>query len=715
MACLPIPPWEQNARQIYYPIILHTNIFCEDFTSRIVPLLIFAIMKYVYVTLFLFAFTLTQSQDKLTPETLWKIGRVSDPKLSPDKKTVIYGVKNYDLAANKGTNILYSLNLQNNKNKALTDASLNASAAKYTPDGKRIGFLSAKSGDMQLWEIDPNGNNLRQVTNIEGGINGFLYSPDATKVLFFKDVKLDNTITELYPDLPNVKAKIIDGLMYRHWDSWEDESYSHVFYVKYNEGMILGAPVDAMKDQRFDAPLQPMGGEEQLCWAPNSKSFIYTSKKLTGTDAAYSTNSDLFNYNIETGVTTNLTDGMPGYDQDPQYNNTGKKLFWLSMERPGYESDKSRLMCYDFDLKQKTEISADIDRTFESFTQSNDGKYIYAIIVDEGCKQILKINISNKKIEARSKGIQDYLSIEIIDNNLLLTSKQTISKPTELYITSLKAEEITLTHTNDKLYTTLKVGTVEKRMVKATDGKDILCWVTYPPDFDKTKKYPTLLFCQGGPQSPVSQFFSYRWNFQLMAAKGYIVIAPNRRGLQGFGKEWNDQIGGDYGGQCMNDLLSSIDDISKEKYVDKDRLGCVGASFGGYSAYWIAGHHEKRFKAFIAHCGMFNMESWYGTTEEMFFAKNDQKGSYWDNKTNYDKFSPHHFVKSWDTPILIIHNEKDYRVPLGQGMEAFTAAQSLNVPSRFLYFPDENHWVTKPQNSVLWQRVFFDWLDKHLK
>lgn len=658
------------------------------------------------------------AQEKLTPESLWKIGRISEPRLSPDKKNLIYGVRNYDLTTNKSQNTLYVYSLKSAKIRPLTETAMNGFAARYTTDGRRIGFLSAKSGDVQLWEMDTAGNNLRQVTNVEGGISGFHYSPDGKKILFFKDVKLDKNIQEIYPDLPLVKAKIIDGLMYRHWDSWEDESYSHVFWVNYTEGLITGTPTDIMKDQRFDAPLQPMGGEEQICWSPDGKSIIYTSKKLTGTEAAYSTNSDLFKYDLETGVTTNLTDGMPGYDQDPQMPTGLNKLYWLSMERAGYESDKNRIMCYDFDLKKKYEITSGIDRSTDAFRVSNDGKSIYAIIISEGTKQLYKIQTETLNAEALTNTETDLVDFEILEQNKFIIARQSISKPTELYVISTankKYSELQITKHNDKFYSTYTFGKTEKRMVKTTDGKDMVCWVTYPPDFDKNKKYPTLLFCQGGPQSPVSQFFSYRWNFQLMAAKGYIVIAPNRRGLQGFGKEWNDAIMGDYGGQCMTDLLTAIDDICKEKYIDKDRLGCVGASFGGYSAYWLAGHHNKRFKAFIAHCGMFNMESWYGTTEEMFFAKNDQKGPYWSNPENYTKFSPHHFVKNWDAPILIIHNEKDFRVPLGQGMEAFTAAQSLNIPSRFLYFPDENHWVTKPQNSVLWQRVFFDWLDNYLK
>jgi dipeptidyl aminopeptidase/acylaminoacyl peptidase len=674
-------------------------------------------MRIIFTLLLMMgALNMTVAQDKLTPELLWKLGRLNEVKVSPDKKSVLYVLKTYDLAANKGVSLIYAMPIAGGTPVAITTAEYNATGARYTPDGKRIGFLSAKSDQMQAWEMNLDGSNKRQVTNDPDGISGFSYSPNGKMLMFFKDVKLDKTINELYPDLTKTKAKIIDGLAYRHWDHWEDESYSHVFYVKYDGGIIMGTPQDIMKDQRFESPVQPFGGEEQICWSPDSKSIIYTSKKLKGTEEAYSTNSDIFKYDIETSVTSNLTDGMLGYDQDPQMSADGKKLYWLSMERAGYESDKNRLMVYDFGLKKKYELTEKLDRTVESFCQSANGKYIYFIAVNEGTKQVYNYNLANGDLSQISKGDHDYLYIECLDEKTLLTLKQNISMPTEAFLLDLgTGKDTKLTNVNGKLMNTLKMGKVEKRMIKATDGKDILTWVIYPPDFDKTKSYPTLLYCQGGPQSPVSQFFSYRWNFQLMAAKGYIVVAPNRRGLQGFGKEWNDAIIGDYGGQCMRDYLSAIDEVAKEKYVNRDKLGCVGASFGGYSVYWLAGHHEKRFKAFISHCGMYNMESWYGTTEEMFFAKNDQKGSYWDNPENYKKFSPHNYVKKWDTPILIIHNEKDFRVPLGQGMEAFTAAQSLNIPSKFLYFPDENHWVNQPQNSVLWQRVFYEWLDQWLK
>lgn len=654
----------------------------------------------------------------LTPESLWKITRVSEPRISPNRKMMIYQSKNYDLGENKGSGVIYGLAtrkvVEGGFPVPLTAPEFNAYSAKFTSDGKRIGFISARSGEPQLWEMALDGNGKRQVTNYPGGISGFLYDPDGKKILITMEVKLDQTLQETHPDLPKTKAIATEELGYRHWDHWEDDMYSHVFFVKYDSGILIGEPFDIMKDQRFDAPLQPFGGEEQLCWSPDGRYIYYSCKKISGTASAFSTNSDIFRYDIPNSITENMTDGMPGYDTDPQISPDGKKMFWLSMERAGYESDKNRIMCYDFEKKVKVEITANIDRSAESFCLDPKAEYIYSILIDEGAKRIYKIHVDSRKTTLLSPQDADHLSVEYINSDYLLVTRQSISDPSEIYLMDKKGGILPVSRQNQTLWSNVKKGVVEKRWIPATDGKNILTWVIYPPDFDKKKKYPVLLYCQGGPQSPVSQFFSYRWNFQLMAARGYIVVAPNRRGLQGFGKEWNDQIMGDYGGQCMADYLSAIDAVSKEPFVDTTRRACIGASFGGYSVYWLAGHHQKRFKCFISHCGMYNMESWYGTTEEMFFARNDQKGAYWENPENYRKYSPHHFVKNWDAPILIIHNEKDFRVPLGQGMEAFTAARERNVPARFLYFPDENHWVSKPQNSVLWQREFFGWLERWL-
>lgn len=663
------------------------------------------------------------AQQKLTSEFLWKLGRVGNVHVSPDGSTIIYTVTSTDVPANRGFNILYSMPAAGGTAKKLNEREDALSGPRWRPDGKKIGYLSSKSGEMQLWEMNPDGSDKKQVTKVKGGVSNLVYSPAGTHILFTQDVKLDKTVKDLYPDLDKTTGRIYDALNHRHWDSWHDGTYNHVVYLNYKDGAAEGEPVDIMKNEKYDAPVKPFGGEEQLAWSKDGKQIFYTSKKEEGTQYAISTNSDIYSYDIASGKTENLSADNKGYDVDPLLSPDGSKLAWMSMKTPGYESDKNRIIVYDLKTKTKTDVTANDDITVDQITWSPDGKNIYCVVPKEGTKQLFNYSLDAKNnkwtLRQVTQGMHDYTSVAVAKNgknDVLIGTKMSMSAPSEIFsVNPAKGTETALTTINKELLSTVKMGKVEKRMVKTVDGKDMLSWVVYPPDFDPTKKYPTLLYCQGGPQSVVSQFFSPRWNFQLMAANGYIVIAPNRRGLPSFGQEWNDAIIGDYGGKAMQDYLSAIDDISKENYVDKDKRGAVGASFGGYSVYWLAGNHNKRFNAFIAHCGMFNMESWYGSTEEMFFANNDQKGPYWKNPAPYEKFSPHKFVKNWDAPILVIHNEKDFRVPLTQGLEAFTAAQTQGIPSRLLYFPDENHWVLKPQNSILWNRVFFDWLDTYLK
>lgn len=665
------------------------------------------------------------AQQTLTPELLWKLNRVSNPQQSPDGQSVFFEMRKYDLSKNKSTNyICMQTSGDSYEYRTITE---NAFDAQWRPDGKKINFLSAESGSVQLYEINPDGTAKMQVTRIAGGINGYKISPDLKHIAFCADVKLDQAVNELYPDLPFTKARIADGLFYRHWDAWHDNAYSHIFIGELVQGKMTSQATDIMQGERVDAPLQPFGGDEQFNWSPDGKILAYTSRKLNGTAEAVSTNSDIYLYNLQTKQTTNFTASMPGYDTDPQFSPDGSKMAWTSMERAGNESDKNRLMVYYFATKTKVDVTRDFDYTTQFFQWNKQGTALYWISVFEGTKNIYfateqagKSGLMFSAVKALTQGDHDYLSFSIHSksnsNFRIIGAQQRFSYPTELYAVFIDGVERQISNTNRELLKDVHWGKVEKRWVNTTDNKKMLVWVFLPPGFDASKKYPALLYCQGGPQSPVSQFFSYRWNFQLMASKGYIVVAPNRRGLPGFGSAWNDQITGDYGGQCMQDLLSAIDDVSKEPYVDKARLGAVGASFGGYSVYWLAGNHRNRFKTFISHCGMFNMESWYGSTEEMWFANNDNKGPYWQSpKPENFKASPHLFVQNWNTPILIIHNEKDFRVPLNQGMEAFNAAQLKGLKSKFLCFPDENHWVTKPQNSIVWQRVFFDWLDSTLK
>ena len=670
---------------------------------------------------------IAQTKQKLTPEMLFKLGRVSNPQLSPDGKLLIYEVKSYDLATNKGSNIVYILALPNIAAKPINTPYQNAFDVQWRPDGKRISYLSSETGSVQLWEIDIDGTQKIQVSEVVGGINAYKYAPSINHIVYSASVKLEQNPAEIYPDLPLTKdARIIDGLFYRHWDSWNDYTFNHMFITPYQNGKISGDAIDIMKDEKFDAPLKPFGGSEQFNWSANSKKLAYTSRKETGTAEALSTNADIYIYDMDTRNTFNLSSDNKGYDVAPSFSNDGKKIAWQSMKRPGNEADKNRLMVYYFDSKKLIEVTQNFDFGIEVFQWNGVGQ-IYFIAEYLGTKNIFyadekvsKTNSNFSEVKQFTKGDHDYLSFSVYSTDkktfAMIGAKQTMSLPTELFAISSKGVDAQFTYVNKTITDNIEWGRVEKRMIPSTDGKQILTWVIYPPNFNPNKQYPTLLYCQGGPQSMVSQFFSYRWNFQLMANNGYIIVAPNRRGTPGFGQAWTDQIIGDYGGQAMKDYLSAIDEVSKENFVAKDKRAAVGASFGGYSVYWLAGNHQGRFKTFIAHCGMFNMESWYGSTEELFFANNDNQGSYWQNPRprNFDS-SPHKFVQNWNTPMLIVHNEKDFRVPLTQGMEAFTAAQLKGIKSRFLYFPDENHWVIKPQNSVLWQRVYFDWLDSYLK
>jgi dipeptidyl aminopeptidase/acylaminoacyl peptidase len=657
------------------------------------------------------------STNIMTPEVLWSFGRVSEPVVSPDKSTILYGVTYYDIPQNKGNRELYTIGTDGKNLKQITQTKFSEYSAGWTPDGKKIAFMSAESGSMQLWEMNPDGSVRRQISKVESGITGFCYSPDGKKILYTQEVVMDKTVKDLYPDLPLSSGRIITDLMYRHWDTWVD-SYSHIFIADY-DGSKLSDDLDIMKEEPYESPLKPFGGMEQITWSPDSKVVAYTCRKKKGKEYSLSTNSDIYLYDISSRKTTNLTEGMLGYDVAPVYSPDGKKIAWQSMERDGYESDKNRLFIYDSETKAKTDFTKDFDQNAEGLVWTDDSKSVYFISDIQATDEIYRLDVADGKFTRLTEGVHNYTGV-IPAGKQLIATRMSMSAPVEIYsVDAATGKDTQITFTNKELLDQLKMGSVEKRWIRTTDSKEELTWIIYPPNFDKTKKYPTLLYCEGGPQSTVSQFWSFRWNFQMMAANGYIIVAPNRRGLPGFGQKWNEEISGDYGGQNMKDYLSAIDAMIKEPFVNKDKLGCVGASYGGFSVYWLAGNHNKRFKAFIAHDGMFDLESQYLATEEMWFANWDLGGPFWDknNKVAQLSFanSPSRFVQNWDTPILVVHSELDYRIPVTQGMEAFNAAILRNVPAQFLYFPDENHWVLKPQNGILWQRTFYGWLDKWLK
>jgi len=659
-----------------------------------------------------------RSQSLITPELLWKLGRISEVVLSPDGKTLLFGITYYDLKTNKGNRDLYTLGINGGMPVKVTDFNGSEYNGVWRPDGKKIAFLSNESGSSQIWEMNIDGSSKKQISNIDNGINGFKYSPDLKYMLYISDIKLDKTPNEVYPDLPMANAKIIDDLMYRHWNSWHDYSYSHIFIAPYQDG-IIGQGMDIMENEKFDSPLYPFGGMEQINWSHDGSLVAYTCKKLSGKNFAVSTNSDIYIYNLADKKTENISEKLEGYDMDPVFSPDHSKIVWSCMKTPAFESDKKSIILFDLTSKEYTDLSAGFDQSASNFQwNTRDKNILYFISGTNATYQVYSINILTKKITQLTDGWHNYTEI-CTSGNILAGTKMSMSMPTEIFKfdnNKPKAKEIQLTYINKSLLNSISMAKVEQRWIKTTDNKKMLVWIIFPPNFDPTLQYPALLYCQGGPQSAVSQFFSYRWNFQLMAAKGYIIIAPNRRGLPTFGQEWNNQISKDYGGQNMIDLLTAIDTVSSEPYIDKNRLGAVGASYGGFSVYWLAGHHNKRFKAFIAHCGMFNFESWYGSTEEYWFANYDLGGAYWQSPVpkSYE-FSPHKFVGNWDTPILVIEGANDFRIPYTEGIQAYNAAQLQGIPSRFLYFPEETHFVLKPQNSVLWQRVFFEWLDKYLK
>ncbi len=660
---------------------------------------------------------LNMETDKLTPEILWSFGRVGEVAVSPDKKTVIYGVKYYDISENAGNSDLYSMNIDGSGLTQITRTAKSEYNIVWRPDGKKIGFIYATDKGSQMWEMNPDGTERVKVSDIEGGITGFKYSPDQKKIVYTKEVDLVEQVKDKHPDLKKANAYIAEDLMFRHWDTWTN-SFSHIFVADY-DGKSLSNSKDIMKDEKYDAPNKPFGGMEQISWAPDSKSLVYSCVKKFGVEYTVSTNADLYHYTLETEKTENLTEGMMGYDVAPAFSPDGKMLAWESMEHDGYESDKNRLFILNRETGEKKDYTTTFDQNVHGLTWNDESSKIYFYSDWHAKYQLYELEPASGDIETLTEGVHNYHSV-VFAGDRLIAKKMSMSMPSEIFSVNLAdKKETQISNVNTDLLAKLNTGKVEERWVKTTDDKDMLVWVIYPPNFDPNKKYPTLLYCQGGPQSSVSQFFSYRWNFQIMAANDYIIVAPNRRGLPSFGHEWNKQISGDYGGQNMKDYFSAIDAVSKEPFVDENRLGAIGASYGGFSVFWIAGNHNKRFKAFIAHDGLFNLEAQYLETEEMWFANWDLGGPYWekDNEIAQRTYanSPHKFVDKWDTPIMVIHGEKDYRVLYSQGMQAFAAARLRGIPAKYLHFPEENHWVLSPQNGVLWQREFFGWLDQWLK
>ncbi len=653
----------------------------------------------------------------MTPEMLLEMARVGEASLSPDGRMVVYQVSFPSIAANKSQSELFTISLDGKTpRKQITQTAAGEYSPTWIAGGKRIAFLCNESGAMQLWTMAADGSDRRQLTDIEGGIDSYKFSPDESKVLFVKEIKYGKRTVDRYPDLPKASGRVIDSLMYKHWGEWV-ESIPHIFYASTTDGLIRSAK-DILEGEPYEAPMKPFAPIDDVAWSADGKTIAYASRKKEGLAYALSTNSDIYLYNLESGQTRNITEGMMGYDQEPTFSPDGKMIAWTSMERDGYEADIKRLFVMNLQTGEKTFLTEGWEYNVDHPQWSSGSEGLYYIATVEAEANLFYIPLKGKKIRQITRGQHNYVSMQV-QNRQILAGRQSTILPTDLYRVDLKTgNAVAITAENAGVLAQLGDTRSEKRWMTTTDGKKMLVWVVFPPNFDPTKKYPSLLYCQGGPQSPVSQYFSYRWNPRLMAEQGYIVIMPNRRGVPGFGKEWNEQISGDYSGQNIKDYLTAVDEMKKEPYIDHKRIGAIGASYGGYSVFYLAGHHEGRFSAFIAHAGIFNLEMQYMETEEMWFANWDMGGAPWDKKNAVAQRtfanSPHHFVDKWDTPILVIHGELDFRILASQGMAAFNAAQLRGIPSQLLIFPDENHWVLRPQNALLWQRTFFGWLDKWL-
>lgn len=653
---------------------------------------------------------------KLTPEMMEAFGRVSGPQVSPDGKSVLYSVEFVNLKADKGNRELWVMDIDGKNQRQITVTPENENGAVWIKNGTKIAYMASTDDGMQIFTINPDGSEKTQISHIEKGIGGFLFSPDESKILLIRNIKYGKRVVDEYPALDKANARIVDDLMYKHWDEWVTE-IPHPFLADVTENGIEN-PIDIMEGEPYESPMKPFGGIESFAWAPDSKSIVYVSRKKEGMEYSLSTNSDLYLYNLETKTTTNLTEGMMGYDTNPVFSPKGDKLAWLSMEHDGYESDMNRIFVMDMKTGEKTDLTENWDYTVSTIAWNPNGEKIYFIAPYHGPSPIFSVEVGSKKIETIAAQMCDYASLAPVDDKKIIALRHSLTYPDEIFLVD-KDSDTQLTNVNTELLSQLSPVTVEKVMVPTTDGKEMLTWVVLPPNFDETKKYPAILYCQGGPQQAVSQFWSYRWNLRLMASQGYVVIAPNRRGLPGFGTEWNAQISGDYGGQNMKDYLSAVDFMKTKPYIDADHIGATGASYGGFSVYWLAGNHDNRFAALFAHAGIFNTEAQYLETEEMWFANWDLGGAFWekDNEVAQRSFanSPHKFVEKWTAPIMISVGEKDYRILASQGMMAFNAAKLRGIPTRMLVYPEENHWILKPQNALLWQYEFFKWFDKWLK
>jgi dipeptidyl aminopeptidase/acylaminoacyl peptidase len=655
---------------------------------------------------------------QMTPEVLEAFGKVSELQISPDAKKCLFTISYSSIEENASNAEVYTMDVDGSNLQRLTHSAKSESNVRWFANGEKIAFVyyDKDTDKPQLFVMNADGSNRKRMSALEGGVNCFEIAPDEKHIVMGSSLPAFEKDSTLYHDLPLTTGRVVNDLMYKHWDEWVTE-ISHPFVAEFGDKEISEA-TDIMAGEPYECPIKPFGGAETFAWTPDGKKLVYTCRKLVGREYAESTNSDLYLYDLEAKTTENLTEGNMGYDTDPKFSPDGSQLAWLSMETPSYESDKKRLMVLDMATKTKRDLTENWDWWPEGLAWAPNGKDIFFHGYHQGTEPIFKINVSTCKIDTIAEGVWDYQNVCPVSDEKVVALRHSMKRPNEICVANGK-EVKDISEVNKDLIDQLDLGDVELKWIPTTDGKLMATWIILPPNFDKNKKYPALLYCQGGPQQAVSQFWSYRWNFMMMASNGYVIIAPNRRGLPGFGTEWNREISGDYGGQNMKDYFSAVDYMKNEPYIDGDHIGAVGASYGGFSVYWLAGHHEGRFAALVAHAGIFNMEAQYLETEEMWFANFDMGGAPWDteNAVAQRTFanSPHKFVNNWTAPILVTVGELDYRILASQGMMAFNAAKLHGLDAEMLVFPDENHWVIKPQNAVLWQRTFFQFLDKYLK
>ncbi|GAB5466862.1 MAG: S9 family peptidase [Candidatus Kapaibacteriales bacterium] len=646
------------------------------------------------------------------PEDLLSLTRISGPKFSPSGEWIMYGKTEPNLSTGSKSTNLFAVKTDGSKTIALTDNRASDFGGQWLDD-ENIVFISTRLGKPQVFKKTIGKNNAKMLTVAGNGVNTLNLSPDGTNIAYTADVQIGKTANDMYPDAPDANVYIYDDLPVRHWDHWEDVNYSHLFVSLLDESKVK---LDLMPGEPYETPVQPFGGAEQIAWSPDGTKLVYTSKK--DGDYEISTDSDLFLVDLISKETKNITQGRDGYDMNPQFSPNGQMIAFHSQEKPGFEADRVMLMVYNMQDGSIKEISSDLDQWVGEFVWKPSGTGFYFSAADGKARTHIYEMDMNGAYSILTEGDYNYGSVDVSpDGKTLVATRHNFHRPNEIVKLDLASKKVTkLTSENNALLASVNDITWEPRYIETEDGKKMHVWYIYPPNFDKNKKYPTLIYCQGGPQSTIDQFFSYRWNFFTMASQGYVVVAPNRRGMPGFGQDWNDAISEDWGGMAMKDILAATDHAKDQDFVDSERMAAVGASAGGFTTFWLAGNHNDRFKAFISHCGVFNLVSMYGSTEELFFAEHEFGGPYWEggNYDDYLKNSPHTYVDKWDTPILIITGQNDFRVPYTQSLEAYTAAQRQGIPSRLLVFPTENHWVLSLQNAIVWQKEFFRFLDEHL-